>query len=106
MTGARPRGSDAVVDRDDLAYRVKDRALVSCMLLVGGVAAALIPFAGTILVLFVGWIPLLMWMVGGIDLYFETVREHRTGLRGLAAFSMVAPLGIYALHLWIVTSGR
>ena len=93
------------LQRDELADRVKDRAALSGVLCVTGAAVALIPFAGTLLMLLVGWIPLLAWLMGGIDPYFETVRLRRRDLRLLAGFSLVAPIAVYGLHVWIASQG-
>jgi hypothetical protein len=56
-----------------LGRELKDRAFASIGVMVAGVGAAAIHFAGAFLVLFVGWIPLLVWVLRGIDPFFLAV---------------------------------
>lgn len=92
-------------DPENFADQVNTRAVQSVMLLVGGIGVAMIPFLGTMLMLLVGWIPLLLWVMGSIDPYFHAVRLHRRSLRLLAGFSLVVPIAVYGFHVWVVSHG-
>jgi hypothetical protein len=70
-----------------------------------GIGVAAIPFLGTILMLLVGWIPLLRWLMGGIDPYFHAVRLQRRSLQILASFSLMVPVAVYGFHVWVISHG-
>jgi hypothetical protein len=78
-------------------------ALASLLLLLVGMGAAMIPWLGTGLVVFLGWIPLLMWVVVGTVSLTESLQLGRTDLTLYSMFVVTVPIAVYCYHLWIMS---
>ena len=86
--------------------KIKTRAVLSIVIVVVGIGAVMIPWLGTLLVLFLGWIPLLIWFVVGIRSLRESVRLQRIDLIACSAITITAPIVVYGFHLWVISQGH
>src|SRR5262245_49244245 len=87
-----------------IARRIRRQAMASVVVLLVGVGVAMIPWLGTGLVVFIGWIPLLIWMLIGIVSLVESVQLRRDDLAVYSVFVAAMPIVVYGFHLRIMSS--
>jgi hypothetical protein len=90
---------------DDPHLRVLARAGISLLILVFGILLVMIPWAGTLFVVLLGWLPLIAWSIVNLKGFKVAAKERDFMLYVFSGFSVLVPVVVYGFHLWVLNLG-